>query len=532
LQDKLPKDDKRDEREKRVPVFMAYCKAGSYYPDGCYAVCVADRVMLHRQPWVGEVDGKREELDIPVTEYTQFEGGDGLMDKLGGGNEIRAAQIGHLLAYMDQFTNRKRYIPINSILQSKSNQLMMGTDIPINPGGEPKFEEIPDFPQAPLETFTLMTDEMNDESGMQETAQGTQSPDVNSGIQASVIVQQAQAGLTDVRQNTERAWVRGCRIVLQLARVTYTVPQQIDWEGEDGKYRQKWWTGADLKSAVDIKLKRGSLSMMNPGQKMMLGMQLAQLGPLSPFATQPELFQELIANSLGPSVGIRDDEQRMRIKRQIAQWTDGPPEGWQPPQAPMMPDPMTGQPVPATQPDPMTGQPVPVPPPVDPYLASIWEPLPTDELQDIATVRLGELKRFMASTRYTRWPPEWRLGVDQEFEHMKQAAGVMTVMEQQQMQQQQMQQQAQMQQDQQAQQQQQQEADGHAKSQEQEKASQAEEAKHRAEQESKAQERQDKMAMQDRQFAHEKEVAAMSAKPKNFQIQRDPSGRMVGVQGA
>jgi hypothetical protein len=180
----------------------------------------------------------------------------------------------------------------------------------------------------------------------------------------------------------------------------------------------------------------------------------------------------------------------------------------------------------------MTGQPVPVPPPVDPYLASIWEPLPTDELQDIATVRLGELKRFMASTRYTRWPPEWRLGVDQEFEHMKQAAGVMTVMEQQQMQQQQMQQQAQMQQDQQAQQQQQQEADGHAKSQEQEKASQAEEAKHRAEQESKAQERQDKMAMQDRQFAHEKEVAAMSAKPKNFQIQRDPSGRMVGVQGA
>lgn len=51
-------------------------------------------------------------------------------------------------------------------------------------------------------------------------------------------------------------------------------------------------------------------------------------------------------------------------------------------------------------------------------------------MPDVATVRLSELKRFMASTRYTRWPPEWRVGVEQEFDHMKLCAGIQTVPEQ------------------------------------------------------------------------------------------------------
>jgi hypothetical protein len=44
-------------------------------------------------------------------------------------------------------------------------------------------------------------------------------------------------------------------------------------------------------------------------------------------------------------------------------------------------------------------------------------------MPDVAAIRLTELKRFMASTRYTRWPPEWRQGVVQEFQHMKLCAG-------------------------------------------------------------------------------------------------------------
>ena len=83
--------------------------------------------------------------------------------------------------------------------------------------------------------------------------------------------------------------------------------------------------------------------------------------------------------------------------------------------------------------------------PPDPHLAAIFEPVAADELPNVAPVRLTELTRFMASTRYTRWPPEWRTGVDQEFQHMKLCAGVMTIPEQQAAQAQAEQQQAQMQ---------------------------------------------------------------------------------------
>jgi hypothetical protein len=415
--------------DKRVAVFTVYIKACPNYPQGCYFVGLGDRTVAFRGPWTAKVDGVEEPLDLPLTQYTQFEAGRpdpfgaGLMHLLGNGNEIRAAQVGHLLSYLDQFTNRKVFIPTNSILQPRSYQLMQGTAIPINPGGEPKFEEVPDFPQAPLQLFGLMSEEMNDQSTLQQTAQGTEVQGVNSGRQASIIVEQAKAGASDLRQNVERAYVRACRIQLQLIRAHYTVPQQLEWTGEDGSYRQKWWTGADLKSSKDIRLKRGSLSMMTPEQKLNLALTFKQYGL---YDMAPDLFYDTVANSLGPTVGLQDDPVRMRIKRQLAAWSEGPPEGWQPPQPPMMMGPDGVTPVPAM--DPATGQPM--PPPPDPVLSSIFAPLPPDELQDVAVVRLMELKRFMQTTKYSRWPVPWRLGVDLEYQRMKQAAGVMTLQEQ------------------------------------------------------------------------------------------------------
>lgn len=442
LEAKRPEQAKRDQ-DKRVACFTVYYEACPNYPQGCYFVGLGDRVTLHRQPWMNEKTS--ENLDIPLTQYTQFEAGRpdpfglGLMGLLGGGNEIRAAQVGHLLSYLDQFTNRKVFIPTNSILQAKSYQLLQGTAIPINPGGEPKFEDVPDFPTAPLELFTLMSEEMNDQSGMQQTAQGTEVPSVQSGRQASVIVAQAHAGLSDVQQNVERAFLRACRIQLQLIRSGYTVPQRISWTGDDGQYREKWWDGSDLGSTKDVKLKPGTLSMMTPEQKVQLAMQAQQMGA---FNSDPDQFYETIVGNLGGTIGLQDDPARQRIKRQLATWADGPGKNWQPPQPPtqMGLDPSTGMPAPQPMMDPATGQPV--PPPPDPTLASIFAPLPPDELQDVATIRLAELKRFMASTRYSRWAPEWRLGVDQEFQHMKMAAGVLTIAEQQQAAQQAQQQQA------------------------------------------------------------------------------------------
>lgn len=418
--------------DKPVAVFTTYYTAGPGYPKGCYFVGLGDRVALYRQKWVAEVDGVEEALDIPLTQYMQFEAGRrepygvGLMELLGGGNEIRAAQVGHLMSHLDQFSNRRTFVPTNSIIQPRQYQLMQGSVIPVNPGGEPKFEEIPAYPRESMDLFTLMTDEMNDQSMMQETAQGTEVSSVTSGKQAQVVVAQAKAGLSDVQQNTERAYIRACRIQAQLIRTGYTVPQQIAWQGDDGQYRQKYWTGSDLKGVKDFKLKRGSLTMMTNAEKVNMAFQFQGQGV---YASHPEAFYDTIVGEIGADVGLQDDPFRQRIKRQLSAWSEGPPEGWQPPQAPMQLDPVTGTPTGQPMVDPQTGQTA--PPPSDPHLQAIFGPLPADELQDVATVRLTELKRFMATTRFTRWSAEWRQGVVGEFEHMKQAAGVMTIAEQQ-----------------------------------------------------------------------------------------------------
>ena len=533
--------NQQNEREddKRVAVFTCYYKACPQYEDGAYVVALADQLAIVQEPWVYQPEhGDREELEIPVTQYSQYDSGKadpfgtGLMTLLGNGHELRASQVGHMLQYLDQFANRRTFIPTNSIIQPKQYQQMTGT-IPINPGGKPEVEEMPPFPTGPMELFTLITEEMDDHSMMQETAQGSEVGTVTSGRQASITIQQAMASLSEIRLNVERGYVRACRIQLQLVRMGYTVPQQISFTGEDGQHRQQWWTGSDLRGTADVRLKAGTLSMMTPEQKMNLAMQFKQMGV---YDQNPDLFYEAVTSSLGPVVGLEDDPARTRIKRQLATWYLGPPEGWAPPPPPGAPvgvealgglgpalpggpppiglgapEPAPGPPMDAGAPpvagpigpemgapmgpEGMGGGPTPMvgapgPPPVDPTLATIFDPMPADELPDQAMIRLSELKRFMASTRFTRWPMEWRAGVLMEFDRMKLCAGVQTIPDQQAAQQQQMEQQAQAQQQQADQQFQQQ--------------LQLEQAKHQGEQANK--------------------------KPLNLKIVRDPTGRVAEVR--
>src|SRR5690606_37295103 len=130
----------------------------------------------------------------------------------------------------------------------------------------------------------------------------------------------------------------------------------------------------------------------------------------------PDQAREIMTTNVGGLLGLQDDPYRQRIRRQIARWDEGPPEGWrQPPEA----APGVPAPVPAPLPDvvtvdPMTGQPV----INDPVLAAIWEPVACDTLPDVAAVRLNELKAVMSSTRYFRHPPEWRAGLDAEYQRM------------------------------------------------------------------------------------------------------------------
>lgn len=406
-----------------VWTLTCYYTAGGDYPDGFYGIFLADVTRIHGTSWYAEMNGQREELDIPVTQYGMWDEGRNTpyrvapTELLGPLNEIRQAQFAAFLQHLDAFGRRKTFLPTNSIAQEKDLQKGMGGIITINPGGEPKYEDIPLFPSDGMELADLMNTEMADVSGLQQAAQGIEDPSVQSGKHASIIVSQVMSGMSDLMQNAQDGFTRACRIQLQLFRAFFPVAQDIGYTGEDGAYRVEAFRGSDLRSTRDVRLKIGSMTGMNPLQKAELAEHYAQTGLLP-----PEDLRDILAGNLGGTIGLQDEAYRQRIRRQIATWKKGPPDDAQPPVPPV--DPMTGVPLM----DPMTGQPAPAP--MSPQAVAVWTPTPADELPTVATVRLRELTKLVSSLDYERWPLWWQAPLQQEFARMQYAAGVFTTAQQ------------------------------------------------------------------------------------------------------
>ncbi|TFH59388.1 MAG: hypothetical protein E4G90_10335 [Gemmatimonadales bacterium] len=322
-----------------------------------------------------------------MVQHRQFRGemgdphGRGLMDFLGTGNEARAHLIGVIEDVLDKNANRKTYIPTNSILQSKAHLLPFMTYVPINPGGEPKTEDLIPVPQEAINLYEIVNKEMDDASGLQEAGQGLNSPNVKSGRQALTIVSQVHAGLSDLKQNAERAFVRSCRIQLQLVGNSFTDPQILRFQGPDGSYKVKRWMGSDLGSSRDVRIKPGTMTMMSPLQKTQIALQYSQYGMLP-----PDELKDVITANIGGTIGLQDDPHLQRVRRQIEAWRKGPPADF--PEEPQI--------------DPMTGMQASLP------LESTRQPVPADAIPTVAQLRLREIGKEMASTRFTNAKPLWQ----------------------------------------------------------------------------------------------------------------------------
>lgn len=379
------------------------------YPDGAYVVCVGDKLCPVRGEWLLNRLGKREKRDLPWTEVVQFEGVDGkqgLMHYFGPASEYRGDLYGRFDEMLDKALNRKVFVPSHSTLQPQDLELEFRTVFSIPPGSQPFYEDIPPIPKELGEMIDRNDTEMDDATSLAQASQSSSLASTSSGRQALAVVSEAQSGLSDITQNANRAVVRGCRVILQEIATNYTVPQMLKFKGEDGLLQMRRWLGSDIGSTRDVRIKPGTGSMLNPTQKVQVAAEYAQLAGLP-----PDDVRELLLSNALPSVALEDDPARMRIKRQVAEWEQGPPEGWMPPVAPV--DPLTG--APAVTLDPMTGVPMPVPPPPDPILARIWEPVPADQTPRAAAHRVRELVNVMCGTRYLTFPPEWRVPVEMEF---------------------------------------------------------------------------------------------------------------------
>ncbi len=400
------RDHESDEFTDDTLIFTVflYYKKGGRHPKGAYIVAAGDGILLHRQPWTAP-DG--EELDIPIDQFKQFDWeqdpyGIALMQFLGEGNEIRGSQIGAFLDHLAKFSRRRIFLPTNSTIQPKQLQGSSGEVIQMNAGGQPVYEDLPDFPRAGEKMLEFVNADMDDESGLQQVGaeQGLAAPSVGSGLHAQRIIEQMLVGLSDLLQNTGRGITRGWRIQLQLVRAFFEAPQQASWMGDDGEYKLEQWQGSDLGSTKDVRIMRGSFTALSVSSKADVAATLLEMGGI----TQSQ-FKQMVMGGVGGSVGLEDDPHRMRIRRQLNRWAKGPPDDIQDEQ----------QSAQAAQ--------------------AIFDARPNEELPEIALVRLEEIARMMAGTKFAKWPPFWQQALVAELQRAQSASGIQTIAEQQQAQQ-------------------------------------------------------------------------------------------------
>lgn len=429
------KIDEKNTDERMVFVLTTIYEQTHEYEEGLYLITLGDCYVAHRQGWFLEEEGRKTCAILPIAQAAQWdEGRDtfykvGLMEILGGANEVRAAQLAAQLDWLDKLNNQKIFLPYTSVIDPKQLQYPRGTVLYTNPGGEPSYQNLPPYPRESLDMRNAMTDDMNDASGLQEAGQALQDPNVSSGRQAQVILSQVHAGLSEVKQNAESLYLRCCTIELQMARMFLTDTQRMKAVGDDGAHKEEQWRGSDLLTNADISIEPGRMSMLSAAAKA----QWVEHLFLELKLISGEEAKEMLSTNIGGIIGLQDDPFRNRIRRQIAEWSKGPPDGWQEKideakqllMAQQQQAAAAGMPAPAVtgeqlivQLDPMSGMRV----IIDPVLGKAWKPVRSDTLPNVAQLRLTELARLMASTKYMRWSEDWRIGVDVEYERMLQVA--------------------------------------------------------------------------------------------------------------
>lgn len=415
-----PSDAKQRERMTYVQwTYYLQCPA---YADGFAGVVVGDTMARKPQTWITE-DG--QPYDLPLTQYQQFGAPDGnphgwgMMHLLGPSSEWRAELVGAMEDVLDRVRNRKTFIPTNSTLQGKHHLMQALSYIPINEGGEPKYEDVPtDALKPAADLFNIVTREMDDQSTMQEAGQGLQTSNVNSGRQAMAIQSQVSAGQSTVRQRCASALVRAGRIKLQLLKGITTTPQLVKWGGEGTDAIEDEWQAMDLKGITSVRLVPGSFEGLTSLQKADRAMMYGQAG-LMP----PDELTEVVQNAIGSTFGWKESPHMRHVRQQVAKWERAVRD--LPPEAKLEPPPMQPVPVPPV-PDPMTGMLIEQPPQMQPMAApeaaAIFAPLLVDSEPRVAMLRVKVLGNAMVGDVYADAPPGWRLALDQAYQAAVMAA--------------------------------------------------------------------------------------------------------------
>lgn len=425
----LTKDGKVDD-STLVACLARYQVVSIANPKGSYFTVAGGEFLLYSGEWMVTVeqdDGmvREEPRDIPLAQVRQLDDTDtddpygiGLVKKVGPADEVNGTIILAWLDYLDRVSRPNTWVPMGSTVEAEDLQNRLGLPLFYNAQhGVPVFEQMRPFDVSAKEFFDRSQDYQNDASTLQETGQGLENSNAESGRSKALIINQVAQNMSTLRQNLadgiERAW----RIMTQEVRANWDIPTLLKYTSEDGGYAVKEWSKADLRSTRDIKIAIGSFTQYTPQQKAQLAQFYASLGAID----DPDEMKRVLSAAVHPHMGLVDDPVVQRVRSQMSEWKDGPT-----PEFEMQYQQFKMAEQAATEAAAQRGMQEEVPRmlemrgvqmPTGPFIR-----IPTDVEPKVAQKRHRELSRFAQTKAVNRYGPEWAEILHAECEMMRQAA--------------------------------------------------------------------------------------------------------------
>jgi hypothetical protein len=381
--------------------------------------------------------------------------GDTPVKQFGGANEIRA----HL--YVAALEDIDVRLHPNTFLTSTSNltreDLSRRDDTPLEvltKDDMPIFEQRPQPPQYLVPMLERVEKDMNIGANLNETAQALDSSYSASGEAKKVAINQAKVQLAQDWQGFISGYCQYQKVKLQLAQARLKTPQLVRLAGENRAYQSSHFVGSDMVGVSAVSLMPGSGTMMAPAEKAQYIAQFQGQAWI-----EPDVAGELARSSMSDDLGLPPSPHEEHIDRCIADWLEGPPDGWeeayqhnqtleqqtQEYQSQLQQgvsslsqsmvaggaDPNEAQQLATQHVQGTLGGP---PQPVD--LPNPFEARANDEEPAVAKIQAMKLSKLMSTVEYKKQPKFWRLVIDEKYQSAAYAAGIVTLRQQQQTQQQ------------------------------------------------------------------------------------------------
>lgn len=434
--DTAVRDGKSPTDDTLVYWYQHYCEPGGDYPDGAQLIVtgaesgiVLKKATLRKD--LPQDDGTVRVLlrSIPVSQCKAMLDSEGRnrwgrrpIELFGATNEGLSQLYGGVVSDIDRRLNPNIFTTATTTVQDW--QLTQRTGEPITVLGKddmPMYEQFADFPGFLPQIIEKLEESMRNAAMVSQTAQALDSPYSISGKAKQISVQQSKVALAPVAQPFFAFVKRYWRIKLETAQAELTVPQQVEYTGIDGAYKQRWWTGADFSGVKNVAIMAGTGTMMSQAEKQQYIGYAQSAGWMD-----PEESAEVGRSTLADDLGLAPSPHEELISRQLASWLEGPPDGWEQQYAAYQQAQAQAQAV--QQAAAAVGAQVPQQP--MPPLWNPFEPRPTDDDQSVAKVRYRKLRDFVATSDYSKHPPSWRWLIDQAYTQARYNAGVITVAQQ------------------------------------------------------------------------------------------------------